>query len=137
MPRLSAEDRRYVLLAEDDDDVRRLLATQLRAAGHHVVEARNGTEIIDRMESTISAVPRAFDVIVSDVNMPNLSGIDVLVALRCARLQTPVILVTGRADADTRIDAKDFGAAALLSKPVDPVALQQAVAAATASPGDS
>jgi CheY-like chemotaxis protein len=125
--------KRHVLVAEDDPDMRRLVAALLRAAGHKVAEARDGMEIIDRIESTIWAErPELFDVIVSDVNMPGLSGLDVLAALRCTHFSTPVILITAYGDDDTRAEARDLGAAEFLDKPLDPHALRIAVERATA-----
>lgn len=123
--------RRHILLAEDDPDLRRLIAARLRAFGHKVVEASDGADVIDRLEHTIWGERAGlFDVIVSDVDMPCLSGLDVLAALRCARWPTPVILVTGFDDEGIVADARELGAAAVLHKPLDPATLAEAVAAA-------
>jgi CheY-like chemotaxis protein len=122
------ERKRRVLLAEDDPDMRRLLAARLRAAGHHVVEASDGVGIVDVIESMVwSEPPDAFDVIVSDVHMPGLSGLDVLAALRCSGLPTPVILITAFGDDDVHAEALELGAVAVLDKPIDPQALDAAV----------
>ena len=131
--------RRRVLVAEDDPDMRRLIAAVLRAAGHKVVEARHGMDILDRLEGTIwSERADLFDVIVSDVSMPGLSGLDVLAALRCARWTTPVVLITAFGDAETRAEALSLGAAAFLDKPLDPDELRAAVLeAAVRSEGSS
>jgi CheY-like chemotaxis protein len=126
--------KRHVLVAEDDPDMRRLVAALLRGAGHKVAEARDGMEILDRIESTIWAErPELFDVIVSDISMPGLSGLDVLAALRCTHFSTPVILITAFGDDDTREEARELGAAEFLDKPFDPDALRTAVARATAA----
>ena len=133
MQRTSA-GKRHVLVAEDDPDMRRLVAALLRGAGHKVAEARDGMEILDRIESTIWAErPELFDVIVSDISMPGLSGLDVLAALRCTHFSTPVILITAYGDDETREEARELGAAEFLDKPLDPDALRTAVARATAA----
>jgi CheY-like chemotaxis protein len=120
-----------VLVAEDDPDMRRLIATLLRMAGHKVAEARDGMDILDRLESSIwSERHDLFDVIVSDVNMPGLSGLDVLAALRCAYWTTPVVLITAFGDDDMRAEARALGASAVLDKPIDPEKLREAVAQA-------
>src|SRR5262245_15253060 len=64
-----------VLVADDDRDMRRLVVALLRAAGLTVVEARNGVELLQRIDSTVwTDRQEPFDVIVSDVSMPGLSG---------------------------------------------------------------
>jgi CheY-like chemotaxis protein len=126
-----------VLVAEDDPDMRRLVAAVLRGAGHRVVEATDGMQILDRIEATIwSARPHPFDVIVTDVHMPGLSGLDVLAALRCTRWTTPVILVTAFGDAETRSEAQALGAIEVLDKPFKPDELKTAVSRALAPGGE-
>ncbi len=127
--------RRSVLVADDDPEMLRLLSALLRHAGHRVVEARTGIDILDRMESTIwKDRVDLFDVIVSDVSMPGLSGLDILAALRCTRWTTPVILITAFADADMREEALSLGAAAVLDKPVDRTELERLVSTVAADP---
>jgi CheY-like chemotaxis protein len=110
---------RRILVAEDDPDLRRLLASVLRRSGYMVVEAADGTEILDRMESTVWGTrPEAISAIVSDINMPGLTGLDVLAALRCAQWDTPVILISAFGDDDTRKEAAWLGATAVLDKPL-------------------
>ena len=126
-----------VLVAEDDPDMRRLIATSLRMAGNKVVEATDGIDVLDRMETTIRDLcPDAFDVIVSDINMPGLSGLDVLAALRCTHWTTPVVLITAFGDEETRAEARELGAAAILDKPLDSEALRSAVREAARANAD-
>ncbi|MCW5890478.1 MAG: response regulator [bacterium] len=130
-PRLrlvSRDVRTRVLLADDDPDLRRLLSLTLRRAGYDVVEAGDGVELLDRLESTV-AKRDYFGVIVADVNMPGLTGLDVLAALRCTSWTTPVILITAFGDPATKAEADDLGAM-LLDKPLDLDALRVAVRAA-------
>jgi CheY-like chemotaxis protein len=123
--------KHHVLLAEDDPDMRRLVAATLRHAGHKVTEVCDGIEILDRIETTIwGDRHRLFDVIVSDISMPGLTGLDVLAALRCARWTTPVILITAFGDSENRAEAEELGVTAVLDKPLDQHALCAAVAAA-------
>jgi len=135
----SAEDgvisvpRRRVLVAEDDDDMRRLVADVLRRRGYDVEEASDGAGILDRIEASVSRPESIFDLIVSDVAMPHLSGLDVLAALRCAHWETPVILMSARADADMRDEARDLGAA-FLDKPFDMKALESLVGQSLVEP---
>ncbi len=114
-----------VLVADDDVDMRRLLGMTLRRAGYDVVEAHDGVDLLDQIESTIERRD-FFSVIVADINMPGLTGLDVLAALRCTTWATPVILITAYGDPATRAEAKDLGAV-LLEKPLDLDALRVAV----------
>jgi two-component system response regulator FlrC len=122
--------KRLVLVADDDPDMRRLVATLVRMAGHRVIEASDGAQVLSRIESTAwRAACDPIDVIVSDINMPGLSGMDLLAALRCAHMRTPVVLITAFGDDETRAEAHGLGAA-VLDKPFDPEALRAAIASA-------
>jgi CheY-like chemotaxis protein len=130
----ASSPRRSVLVAEDDPDMRRLLVTLLRMTGYRVVEATDGADLLARLDpADDGSRPEPVDVIVSDVEMPQLSGLDLLAALRCSCWTTPVVLVTAFGDDDIRAEARALGAAALLDKPLDPEALRDAVAMAIAS----
>lgn len=110
-----------VLLAEDDGELRKLIAATLRAEGYEVIEAANGMELLDSLEFVIERrLPYA---IVSDVRMPLLSGMDVLAVIRASSTQVPVILITAFGDVDTHGEAHDLGAIAILDKPFDLSAL--------------
>ena len=111
--------RRRVLLAEDDVSLRQLLAAVLRADGYEVVEAVDGVDLLEAIERTLvmlRARPDSF-AIVADVHMPGLTGLDVLAVLRCAHATTPVVLITAFPDRETRAEAFDLGARAMLAKP--------------------
>ena len=110
-----------VLLAEDDQDLRSLLAEQFRLAGFEVVEAADGTAVVECLaESILRADPRAsFDLIVSDIRLPGLSALDVLRGARSALATTPVILITAFGDRRTHDRALLLGASAVFDKPLD------------------
>jgi CheY-like chemotaxis protein len=114
-----APKKRRALLVEDDRDMRRLIGWILRKEGLEVVEADGGVELLDWINRTATAPwQHFFDLIVSDVNMPDLSAIEVLAALRCRTSKAPVILITAFADAEMRREARDLGACAILDKPL-------------------
>jgi CheY-like chemotaxis protein len=116
-----------VLVADDDDDMRSLVAETFRSDGYTVIEARDGAELLDRLEHAFDD-PRALpDVVVSDVKMPHLSGLGVLNALRRAQLHFPVILMTVLADESVNTVAKRLGAVGVLRKPFDVDDLRTAV----------
>jgi len=109
-----------VLLAEDDTELRTLLATCLRQDGYCVVEAKDGDELLQEIgDGLLAAYSVRPDLIVSDIRMPGRSGIDVLAGLRDAAWETPVVLVTAFGDEETHARAKALGATAILDKPFD------------------
>ncbi len=103
-----------ILVVDDVDDLRRLIAIALRRGGFDVLEANNGETAVEIVET------RTVDVIVLDMGLPNMSGTDVVRALR-ARPETltlPVLLMTGSGTSRSVIEALDAGADDFLAKPV-------------------
>ena len=117
-----------LLLAEDDFELRELLACVLRADGHEVVEARDGNELwalLDPDSAPESA--SAFSLVVSDVRMPGLTAFDVLLRLQRTLSETPVILITAFGDQTTHLRALRLGASRVMDKPFDFDELREAV----------
>ena len=107
-----------VLLAEDDADMRAMLAAAPRHDQYEVVEARDGRELLERYSaSRVAGLP--VDVIITDLRMPKLTGLQVLRELHDAKHRIPVILITAFGDHGTHIDAWLLGAAAVLDKPFE------------------
>jgi two-component system response regulator (stage 0 sporulation protein F) len=126
---------RRLLVVDDDDHMRALMAAHLRCAGYAVSEARDGVEVIERFESTIwSERPDLFGAIVSDVEMPGRTGLDVLTMLRRWGCEAPIILVTAFGNTYSRRHADGLGAFAYLEKPIDPRALRRTVEQAMLQP---
>src|SRR3954470_12837935 len=95
-----------LLLAEDDLELRELLACVLRADGHEVVEACDGNELWALLSRESEPDARApFSLVVSDVRMPGLNAFEVLTRLRRALTETPVILITAFGDPTTHLRA--------------------------------
>lgn len=118
-----------LLLAEDDSELRHLLATALRRDGHHVTEARSGIELLDWIAAELDeqgSLDR-FDLIISDIRLPGFSGLDMLASLRTAECPVPVVLITAFGDEATHAQALRLGAAALFDKPFDVADLRTAV----------
>jgi|HubBroStandDraft_1064217.scaffolds.fasta_scaffold02712_2 CheY-like chemotaxis protein len=116
-----------VFVADDDEAMREAVATSLRVGGHYVVEARDGSELLDRFRGTADAPPLRPDVVVADVRMLNLSGLGVLSALRRAKWNVPVLLITALADESVRPVARRLGAIGILRKPFETEDLLTAV----------
>jgi len=120
-----------VLLAEDDGELRRLLASALFARGYDVVECVNGRELARCIDRVLAGeVGWSVDLIVSDIRMPGFSGLEVVEALRGNGERTRVVLMTAFADDGTQQAARSLGVL-LLDKPFE---LEQLFALLT-SPG--
>ena len=118
-----------LLLAEDDFELRELLACVLRADGHEVVEARDGNELWELLSNAADTSPgrEPFALVVSDVRMPGLTAFDVLTQLQRALTETPVILITAFGDQTTHLRALRLGASRVFDKPFDCDELREAV----------
>ena len=113
-----ADGRPRVLIAEDDDEMRRLLVKVLRANGYAVMECRDGADLLGRLEAFVGRrADLDFDAIISDIFMPGPTGLEILEALHDRTGFPPVILITAFGDKGTHMRAERAGAAALLDKP--------------------
>lgn len=98
-------------LAEDEKHLSRALVTAMQATGYHVDPAYNGQEAVDL------AGQRAYDVIILDIMMPKLNGIEALKQLRQTGNKTYVIMLTAMAEIDDKVTGLDAGADDYLTKP--------------------
>jgi DNA-binding NtrC family response regulator len=101
-----------VLLVDDQPELRRLFRRSLHKAGYVVVEAWNGRVAVELAQQLI------FDVVISDVHMPDMSGIELLQALRVLDADLPVVLTSGSPGPHTPLELGEYGAYAYLVKPV-------------------
>jgi DNA-binding response OmpR family regulator len=110
-----------LLLAEDDAELRSFLAERFRLAGFDVVEAEDGTSVVECLADSLLNTHRGanFDLVISDIRMPGFTAFDVLRSARGALQATPVILITGFGDRRTHERAHLLGAAAIFDKPLD------------------
>ena len=113
-----------MLVVDDDPDVLRGVVRLLRSQGYSVTSTMNGAEAARFVHG------RSFDVIVSDIKMPGMDGIQLLREVREHDLHVPVVLVTGEPAVSTAVQALEYGAFHYLTKPVDTEALVRAVAKA-------
>src|SRR5512138_3037933 len=111
-----------VLLVEDDDDNRELMAEVLTSSGYEVLPAASGREGLKKLSE------RSVDVVVTDVGMPGMGGLEMARAAKAIAPSVPVVIVTGWAEREDIASARGRDVDAVLIKPVDPDALTQAVA---------
>jgi putative two-component system response regulator len=115
-----------VLVIDDEPIIRELIAEILADAGHDVAVAASAEEGLLRI------VDRSLEIVVSDIVMPGLTGLELLEKVRMRRPSLPVVLVTGAGTHAMLADALAGGAAGLVMKPFSHAELQGAVATALA-----
>ena len=109
-----------VLVVDDEPDVEMLFRQQFRRdlrAGRFTMEfAQSGPAALGRITDAEAA---SLILILSDINMPGMSGLELLPKARAARPDVPIIMITAYGDAETKRKAFEGGAEALLTKPID------------------
>jgi CheY-like chemotaxis protein len=129
----TSTDPLLVLVADDDDDLRALVAEALRADGCTTLEARDGEEVLLLLRREFTDPGLRPDVVLTDVKMPGLSGLGVLESLKYARSTLPVVVMTAMTDGSVDTMAKRLGAVGVLRKPFDADDMLIAVHAAKAA----
>ncbi|MCC7384649.1 MAG: response regulator transcription factor [Deltaproteobacteria bacterium] len=110
---------KHVLVAEDDTEMRKLVAEALRGEGYRVTEVASGNALLGHLHTSLSfGVPDAPDLVVSDVRMPGWNGLEVL-AIAQGLACPPMLLITAFGDRETHRLAGELGAAAMIDKPFD------------------
>jgi two-component system response regulator FixJ len=124
-------DRPLIVLAEDSTALRDLLTFALERVGYGVIPVATGAALVTTVRRLLAdRVP--LRLIVTDVRMPSLSGLDAVRALRTEGHATPLIFMTAYRDAWSRAQAAELGAL-LLDKPISLVALRRAVSTTLAA----
>ncbi|MDQ3798522.1 MAG: sigma-54 dependent transcriptional regulator [Acidobacteriota bacterium] len=100
-----------ILIADDDDSLRRVLEFQLQEAGYMVLTAENGAQALDVFSS------RAVDCLVTDWRMPQLSGAELIQRAGAINSETPIIVITAFGDVETAVQAMRGGAFDFITKP--------------------
>jgi CheY-like chemotaxis protein len=117
-----------VLVVDDEPDVEMLFRQQFRhdlRAGRFIMEfARSGETALQRMAD---AADVSIILILSDINMPGMTGLELLPKAKAARPDVPVIMITAYGDAETKRKALEGGAEALFTKPIDFGALRSEI----------
>jgi two-component system chemotaxis response regulator CheY len=105
-----------ILTVDDSASIRMAIRIALSNAGYSVTEASDGLDGLNKMKSG------RFDLIVTDLNMPNMDGLSMIRGLRQlpAYMGTPVIFLTTESDGELKQQAKAAGATGWLTKPFEP-----------------
>lgn len=112
-----------ILTVDDSASMRAMLSYTLTQQGHEVTEAENGQDGLDKANSD------QFDLVISDVNMPVMDGIEFITQLRKVDSYrfTPILMLTTESGMDKKQQGKQAGATGWIVKPFDPVKLTAVV----------
>ena len=104
-----------LLIVDDNDDNRDMLARRLQRRGYEVHTAASGTEALDAVENT------RFNAVLLDVMMPGVNGLEVLQYIRrsFSKQELPVLMATARSDSEDVIQALRLGANDYVTKPIN------------------
>lgn len=118
VPRPASEESRSgpvrVLVVDDDPETARALSRALTATGHEVSVTASGAEALTALQAN------GFDVVISDIGMPQMDGFGLLDAVRRVNAQVPVVLLTGDPTVSTAARALEVGAFRYVTKPINP-----------------
>jgi two-component system, response regulator, stage 0 sporulation protein F len=120
-PQRARRRRLRILLAEDEPQMRTLVADALRRDGHFVLEAPDGAALLEHLQHALqNDFPEAADsLIISDVRMPRRGGLGLIQELLELQWCPPCILITGFGDEQLHAEARRLGAVAVFDKPFD------------------
>ncbi len=107
------EEKTKILIADDDDSLRRVLEFQLQESGFQVIAAENGAVALELFSGN------DFDCVITDWLMPQLSGLEFIQRAVAIRSETPIIVITAFGDVETAVSAMRSGAFDFITKPFD------------------
>lgn len=107
-----------IILAEDNELLRKSLSFFLESKGFEVEQFADGKEALEAIKSS------KYDIILTDINMPGISGMEMTQYIRITlQLETPIIIFTSSGIEQTELDAFDIGANDFMAKPISPSVL--------------
>ena len=107
------KEKLKILLADDEKELSRAVGTILKYSNYDVDIVHNGKEALDKVNENM------YDVIILDIMMPVMDGIQALKEIRKNNIKTPIMLLTAKAQIDDKVEGLDSGANDYLTKPFD------------------
>ena len=114
-------NKKTILVVDDEPELRNVLAIRLSSGGYEVIESGNGKEAIAALAS------EPFDVVLMDVEMPEMDGIEATKAVRAMGIKTPIVAITAHAFGSEVQKCLDMGMNDYISKPVKPESIATAI----------
>jgi len=102
-----------VLIVDDEEGIRKVLGISLADSGYSVITAKNGEEALDIFRKTIPTI------VLSDIKMPGMDGIELLQSIKKENPDTEVIMITGHGDMDLAIKSLKYEATDFVTKPIN------------------
>jgi DNA-binding response OmpR family regulator len=118
------DSKKRILIVDDEPNVRLVLGTTLSSVGYEVDAADDGVKALDRLQSS----GPGFDLVLLDLQMPRMDGMELLSRLRDAGSIVPVVILTAHGSIPEAVAAMKLGAIDFLTKPITPEALRRVVA---------
>ena len=103
----------HILIVDDEKKIRDILRIMLTLKGHIIDEAENGIKALEKIEQN------AYDLVIADIKMPKLNGIDLLKKLNDSEYPIPVIFITAYGSIDSAVEAMRLGAIDYIAKPFE------------------
>lgn len=116
---MTSNSAKHILIVDDEATIRTVLQAQIKYLGHQTQTASNGKEALQILQN------QSFDLIISDLKMPRMNGIELLKQAIQLHPKTPFVLLTAHGTINTAVEAMKIGAFDFLSKPFDKEELKQ------------
>ena len=110
-----------ILIADDEEDILEIVADRLEFYGFEVQTARDGVECLEAIDRQVP------DLLLLDIRMPRLDGLEVLARLQQTRPELPVVVISASTERQVAEDTLSRGAVDYLLKPFEPAELQEKV----------
>ena len=104
--------KRKILVVEDDDEFRKMITDALTLFNHEVELASSAEEALKTLEK------KSYDMIISDITMPGISGLEMTKILRKKKIKTPVVIISGHSDTQTITESLKNGVNDYIQKPL-------------------
>lgn len=118
-------ERHTILLVDDDKEFRKAMKKMFENSGYAAVIAADGNEALDALSK------EDFDLVISDLRMPNLNGIELMEELQRRGLEIPIVFLTAFGEVESYMDLMNLGAFEYLNKPVKSKEILEVVRRAT------
>lgn len=109
-----------VLIVDDSKSIRQSIEFTLNEIGYESTEAVDGKDALDKFDSSI-------DLVISDLNMPNIDGIELIKELRAKKSLIPILMLTTESNSEKKTEGKNAGATGWIVKPFAPEQLQKTI----------
>src|SRR4030067_1907036 len=109
---MMGHDKKRILVIEDDEEMRALLKDFFLEEGFETDSVSNGSEAFRKL------VKESFDLVITDIRMPGLTGLDIIPGIKKLQPNVPIIVITAFGSDEIRLRAMERGATAYLEKPL-------------------